>query len=194
MAEESLLLHVCCYSCTLIALEELKTFSKIELFFYAPNIAGKNRFLKQEKDLNILAEERRLKLNIVPQDVREFFSVVLPLETPNSMQYDSDTIRRARKRCSFCYQLLLSTTANFAKENNFSAFSTSLLSSPYQTRSEILLLGRIVEKATGVRFVDFDGRKKAFLGRKKAQSLGFYIPEACGCVYSQKDGEAPRLH
>lgn len=192
---KTLLLHVCCASCAGIAVSELKAQDfHVSLFYCGPNIHGPENVRRRQHDLQDFASRENLELILPDFSVEEFFSAVIPLETKSSLQYDAEIERRARKRCSRCYQLQLTETATAAKENGYEAFSTSLLASPYQTRAEIISLGQIIGHSNSVKFIEFDGRKKAFLGRKQALNLGYTVPSSCACVYSEKEGEAPRLH
>lgn len=191
-----LLLHCCCAACTFVALRELKEPASVgvTLLFDAPNVTDPLEAEHRRRGLADLAAREGYDLRVSEQNPKPFFEIALPLETEVSLQYDPDDERRARKRCRRCYLLQLGRAAQAAREGGYAAFSTTLLVSPYQWREEIVATGVTVAETAGVEFLEFDGRKRAFFGKQRARSLGYHLPKACGCGYSESGGEAPRLH
>ena len=195
-SELKLLLHCCCAACALVALSELKEQSNgsVTLLFDAPNVTDPLEAEHRRRNLADLAAREGYNLQAPEHSSEPYLEIALPLETAASLQYDPDPERRARKRCRRCYLLQLGRAAQAAREGGFAAFSTTLLVSPYQWREEIISTGATVGQTTGVEFLEFDGRKKAFFGKQRSRALGYHLPNECGCSYSETDGEMPRLH
>jgi predicted adenine nucleotide alpha hydrolase (AANH) superfamily ATPase len=83
--------------------------------------------------------------------------------------------------------LRLDAAARYAKENGYSAFSTTLLISPYQNHE--LLIKTAEEKASkyGVNFLYRDFRPRFREGQAAARELGLYMQKYCGCVFSEEE-------
>ena len=92
------------------------------------------------------------------------------------------------RRCWACYQMRLGKTAQYAKNNNFDYFTTTLSISPHKKADKINQLGQGLEKQLGIKFYQADFKKKD--GFKKANELSkqynFYRQEYCGCIYSKR--------
>ena len=90
-------------------------------------------------------------------------------------------------RCVKCYQMRLFATAEYAAQNGFDAFTSSLFISPYQNHE---LLKQVAEQAADeyhVRFLYEDFRPLFRQGQERARELGFYMQKYCGCVFSEEE-------
>jgi hypothetical protein len=88
-------------------------------------------------------------------------------------------------RCIDCWQLRLEETAKFAKENGFSAFTTTLLISPYQSEEKLKEIAEALANKYNVEFIFRHFRKFYPQGRKIAKALGLYRQNYCGCLLSE---------
>lgn len=79
------------------------------------------------------------------------------------------------------------STAQFAKENGFDAFTTTLLGSPYQDHEALKEICGDVAERSGIKFYYDDFRTGFRAAQKKARSKGIYIQNYCGCVFSEKE-------
>jgi len=96
-------------------------------------------------------------------------------------------VNREGERCSFCYNMRLRRTAQVAALNNFEAFSTTLLVSPYQKHDLIREIGDAVSEETGVQFIYRDFRPGYRGAVDRSRELGLYRQKYCGCIYSEKE-------
>ena len=94
---------------------------------------------------------------------------------------------RETERCRFCYYLRLSATARVARGGKFDAFTSTLLYSKFQNHELIKELGQLVVQEVGVPFYYEDFRKGWAEGRTKADKLGLYKQQYCGCIFSERD-------
>lgn len=174
------LLHICCGPCALYPAKELlaKKFDKITGFFYNPNIHPPSEY-KRRKD--VLYEASREQACLFPAEfeivypeykMEEYFRKVLSKE--NSIE-----------RCSLCWELRLSRTADFAKANDFDAFTTTLLVSPYQDHEKVKLIGENIAKDSGIEFYYQDFRPGFRNGQEQAKRENLYRQKYCGCVFSE---------
>lgn len=90
-------------------------------------------------------------------------------------------------RCSHCYDCRLEETARHASENGFTAFSTTLLISPYQNHELIISTAEQKAKKYGVEFLYRDFRPNFREGQRRAREKGLYMQKYCGCIFSEED-------
>ncbi|MCL2472985.1 MAG: epoxyqueuosine reductase QueH [Treponema sp.] len=176
-----LLLHTCCAPCSVQCVEALAEEGiKPELYWYNPNIHPFTEYRSRRDSLRGFAEEKNLPL-IVRDDygLRTFIKGVFSIEENEENHYPG--------RCAFCYRLRLEYIANYAAENGYDAFSTTLLISPYQNHE---LLRQTGEELAGVYHLGFfyrDFRPRYRLGREQAREAGYYMQKYCGCIYSEEE-------
>lgn len=170
----SLLLHICCAPCSVGCVKMLRE-EGVEPagFWYNPNI---HPFLEYKARRDTLRQYARdIGLELREDDfygLRQFTAAVAQ---------DSD------HRCGYCYACRMERTAQYAAENGFARFSTTLLVSPYQNRELICAAGAKMGEKYGVKFVPYDFRPRFQEGQEEARALGLYMQKYCGCVYSEED-------
>jgi predicted adenine nucleotide alpha hydrolase (AANH) superfamily ATPase len=170
-----LLLHTCCADCGLKILaaihrDPVMKDEAIHLYYYNPNIHPQSEFTARELALQKVAGQLKLKLIIANWTPEDYFQAMQGL--------DDIQIRDKTKRCPLCWQLRLSKTFDFAKENGYSHATSTLLSSKYSQKGVILDIGAQFYRKTGVVFYQppaIDCNLK---------TAGFYKQNYCGCVYS----------
>ena len=96
-------------------------------------------------------------------------------------------------RCGYCYACRMERTAQYAAENGFERFSTTLLVSPYQNRAMICAVGAEMGARYGVEFLYRDFRPGFRQGQAKARELGLYMQKYCGCVFSEEERYARQI-
>ncbi|MFN3406147.1 MAG: epoxyqueuosine reductase QueH [Caldimicrobium sp.] len=175
-----LLLHICCGPCVLYPLEALKNkHILVKGFFYNPNIHPYQEFqlrlealkkVSQVEGLEIVWDEK-YGLNAFLEEV--FF------------------IREKPKRCERCYYLRLKKTAELATQLRASAFSTTLLYSPFQQHQLIKEIAEDLSYRYKIEFYYEDWREGYYLGKEKALQLGIYRQKYCGCIFSEEERFSP---
>jgi len=168
-----LLLHSCCAPCTVSCTASLRE-EKIEpcLFWYNPNIHPYTEYRSRRDCLKSFATDEKLELALVDEyGLRLFLKEVSSV--PN--------------RCEKCYSIRLEKTAVFAKENGFSAFSTTLLISPYQDHEAIVRIGTEEGEKHGVEFFYRDFRPLFREGQSAAKAKNLYMQKYCGCIFSEEE-------
>jgi predicted adenine nucleotide alpha hydrolase (AANH) superfamily ATPase len=76
-------------------------------------------------------------------------------------------------------------TADYAKNNGFSVFSTTLLISPHQQHEVLRQIGTLIEREKDIPFVYQDLRKSYSDSRKLTKPMELYRQQYCGCLYSE---------
>jgi len=90
------------------------------------------------------------------------------------------------QRCSICWSLRLRKTAQLAKQIGWTAFSTTLLVSPYQNHELLKQLGYQIAEETGINFYYEDFRPGFKPAQIEAKNKGIYRQKYCGCKYSMR--------
>lgn len=179
----SLLLHVCCGPCSSQVIEVLSLYFDISLYFYNPNLDSKEEYSRRSDELIKLSKNmskaKDLKLIFEEYKAEEFMTIAKGLEEE----------KEGGKRCSLCYYQRLAKTANYAKENNFDYFTTTLSISPHKNAKILNSIGKKLEHDFSVKYLyaDFkkdDGYKKSIELSKK---YDLYRQDYCGCIYSKKE-------
>lgn len=168
----NILLHICCAPCLIYPLSRLKDQGfKASGFYYNPNIHPLSEYSKRKEALQFLSNQLQLEVAYPEYRDIEFFQAV------------NDKIN-SPERCAICWRLRLETTAREAKKNNFAAFSTTLLVSPYQNHELLKQIGAQISQEVGVDFYYEDFRIGFKSGQLEAKLKGIYRQKFCGCKYS----------
>jgi len=180
----TLLLHACCAPCSSAVLEYLYEHFNITLFFYNPNISPENEFNYRLEELKRLVIEMNLKdigIVVPAYNNEEFEELAKGLES----------LPEGDKRCKKCYHLRLSRTAEYAKENGFDYFTTTLSVSPYKNAQLLNEIGGELEKNFGVNYLYSDFKKKEGYKRscELSKEYNLYRQNYCGCIYSKQIAE-----
>ncbi|MDD4202514.1 MAG: epoxyqueuosine reductase QueH, partial [Candidatus Omnitrophica bacterium] len=178
-------LHTCCAPCAIYPSECANNdgYSNITLFYYNPNIHPEDEFYRRKEQIEELLDKGpklRMDRIYIGYDPKEYFQEVKEYDDP-------------KKRCFQCWQMRIKKTAQFARDNGFDSFTTTLLVSPYQDQEILKQIGEELSKEVGIDFYcrDFmEGFKKA---HKKAHEIGLYCQNYCGCIFSIVEREQRKL-
>ena len=174
-----LLLHACCAPCSSYCLEYLKNYFDITLFFYNPNISSAEEWEKRLNELKRLVKEMSLNFDIVcPQyDQREFLDKVKGFEN----------CPEGGDRCGICYALRLKKACDFAEENAFDYYCSTLSISPHKNAQKLNAIGETLASGKKVKHLPNDFKKKGGYLRsiELSKKHNLYRQDFCGCVYSQ---------
>ena len=173
-----LLLHVCCGPCTTATLEWMRSEVAKEVtgFFYNPNIHPEAEYLLRRGAMAKVGEVMELPL-------------VWAGEEQRLAEYLHAVVFGELSRCQTCYMMRLAQAAQQAAANNYDAFSTTLLISPYQNLDVIKIIGEALSKQWGPDFIFRDLRHIFPRSRQLAKEWGLYRQKYCGCVFSEMERE-----
>ena len=182
-----LLLHACCGPCSSAVLEQLCQYFEITVLYYNPNTWPAEEYHRRGEELKkFVAAAHPLGVTVVEDhyDPQEFYSAVTGLE--NEPERGS--------RCTVCYRLRMRRAAQYAKENGFDWFTTTLSISPLKDASRLNTLGGAIAAEYGLKYLHSDFKKKDGYRRSCALSKEYdlYRQDFCGCVYSKLEAERRR--
>lgn len=174
------LLHTCCAPCSVSCVEQLRT-EGIEpvSYWFNPNIHPYQEYKARRDTLIGYAKQINMEL-IVQEDygLREFTCAVAE---------DID------HRCGTCYEMRLDRAAEFAAENGFDSFTSTLFVSPYQQHERMAHIAEQAARKWGVSFLYRDFRPGFRSGQQQARELGLYMQKYCGCIFSEEDRYAKQI-
>lgn len=176
--KKNLLLHVCCVVCAGEIIEELLASGiKFSAYFYNPNIDTIEEYERRLLSLQKFCELRNVDLIVgdynpdIWQDLAGHYGAG----------------REGGERCGACFSMRLQQSAEFASDNGYNFFATTLGISRWKNLSLIDKIGfEVAESFTGVDYWDHNWRKKGGSQRmfEIANYYDFYQQNYCGCSYS----------
>ena len=182
-AKPKLLLHACCAPCSSYVLEYLSEVFDITLYFYNPNISPEKEYVFRSAELIRLVGEMGLSIKVVIEKYspKEFFEIANGLESQ----------KEGGERCFKCYELRLRKAGEYAKENGFDYFTTTLSISPYKNAEALNEIGGRVAEAKGVKYLFSDFKKKNGYKRsiELSKEYSLYRQNYCGCIFSKTAAE-----
>ena len=211
----TLLLHACCGPCSSYVLEYLSKYFQITVLYYNPNIYPQAEYERRLAELKKLYEhfppaiDTGVKLVECEYDPEQFYAAVGVRDQPELASEPEKG-----ERCRRCYEFRLERAADYAAENHFDYFCTTLSISPFKDAVKINELGIEIEREVFENHQRGDGRTTAggccepananikspkwlFSDFKKkggfkrslelSQEYGMYRQTYCGCVYSMNN-------
>ena len=190
----SLLLHACCGPCSSYVLEYLSKYFQITVLYYNPNIYPQAEYERRLAELKKLYErfgpvvEQGVKLVECEYEPDQFYEAVGVRSQP-----ELATEPEKGERCRRCYKLRLKRAFNYAKENHFDYFCTSLSISPFKDAIKINEIGVQLENETAPKWLVSDFKKKGGFKRslELSEEYGMYRQTYCGCIYSMNNKSNP---
>ncbi|RJQ32578.1 MAG: hypothetical protein C4562_02875 [Actinobacteria bacterium] len=170
-----ILLHTCCAPC-LISPHKSLSEHELTCFFYNPNIHPLPEFKERHKWVDKYCSQNGLDL--------------LSYEYNPTTYLDKVTFD-LEERCQKCYELRLFETARVADMQGFDAFTTTLLSSPYQKHELIQEIASKAARQYNIAFYYEDYRPMYKESVYLSKEMGMYRQKYCGCIYSLD--ENPKL-
>jgi len=175
------LLHTCCGPCASACAPALRSAGhETAAFFSNSNIAPEAEFAKRLDALRTLARADGFEVFADPPRHAEWLEKV-------ARGFEDAPEKGAR--CERCWRYNLGRAAEFAAENGFDAFTTSLTVSPHKPSARIFEAGEEAAAKAGVRFLREDFKKKDGFKRslERSRELGLYRQSWCGCEFSHRD-------
>lgn len=178
-----LLLHACCAPCSSYVLEYLNKHFDITAYFYNPNISSNEEFSHRAEELGRFVKEFKtdnfVTVKIEDYDHSEFINMAMGKEE----------LREGGPRCYDCYKMRIKKSAEYAKENGFDMFTTTLSISPHKRADWLNEIGKEMEKEYNVKYLYSDFKKKNGYKRscELSREYNLYRQSFCGCEFSKRD-------
>ena len=173
------LLHSCCGPCSCACVPRLKGEGhSVGMLFANSNIDTVEEFERRRENARIVAEAEGVEFASVEYDHEDWLRTV-------AAGHEGDAEKG--ERCERCFRYSLRKAAEFAAQNGYDAFTTSLSVSPHKISRQLFAAGRDAASC-GVPFLeeDFkkcDGCKESV---RRSEELGLYRQSYCGCEFSKR--------
>ena len=169
-----ILVHICCAPCFAYPHKRLlEEGHSVVGYWYNPNIHPSMEYKARMDSVKKYASLENVDVVYANYDLFSYLSNAVKV------------MEKERDRCVACYEYRLKKTGEYAKENGFDAFTTTLLVSHQQKHEKIREIGESVSKKVGIPFHYEDFRKGWNQGKAIATQYGLYRQKYCGCIFSE---------
>ena len=184
-----LLLHSCCAPCSSAVLERLTDWFDLTVFYYNPNIAPEEEFLRRAE------EQRRLIAELPHAHEIQFRCGEYESEAFEALARGLEDMPEGGERCMRCFRLRLGKTAALAAREGFDYFTTTLSISPLKDAQRLNAIGGELAEQFGVAYLFSDFKKKNGYKRSCELSVQYelYRQDYCGCRFSQMEREKKKI-
>ncbi len=184
-----LLLHSCCAPCSSAVLERLTDWFDLTVFYYNPNIAPEEEFLRRAE------EQRRLIAELPHAHEIQFRCGEYESEAFEALARGLEDMPEGGERCTRCFRLRLGKTAALAAREGFDYFTTTLSISPLKDAQRLNAIGGELAEQLGVAYLFSDFKKKNGYKRSCELSVQYelYRQDYCGCRFSQMEQEKKKI-
>ena len=183
--KQRLLLHSCCAPCSSYVLEYLVPYFDIWVYYYNPNITEREEYEKRIAELKRLIDcmnrDHQWDIHLIegPYEPECFLKTARGLEQ----------CKEGGERCRRCFELRLAKSAEYAGQNQFDYYTTTLTISPLKNAGLLNEIGNEMGQRYGIPFLPSDFKKRN--GYKRSIELSkeydLYRQNYCGCIYSKRD-------
>ncbi len=170
----TLLLHVCCGPCSFYPVSVIREAGvSFSSYFFNPNIHPYKEF------------RRRVDAACQVSKILDF-NLIIDKEY-RLTEFLRHVVFNEDNRCSVCYDIRLSNCVEFALNNGYDSFSTTLLYSKYQKHSLIVDKCRQLSQYYGIEFFYRDFREGWQQGIDQSKASNIYRQPYCGCIFSEQE-------
>ncbi len=172
-----LLLHACCAPCSTACIERLKDSVDITVYFYNPNMDTLEEYTHRAEEIKRLCKEFGVDCIVEEYDNSQFYRTVKGLEKEPE----------GGSRCEKCFELRLKKAIEYAEDNGYDYFTTTLSVSPLKNAHTLNTIGLELEKGRKVRYLPSDFKKRNGYMRtiELSKEYNLYRQNYCGCAFSR---------
>ena len=177
--KKKMLLHSCCGPCSTSVIDRLKEEYDLTIFYYNPNIYPREEYQKR------LAEQQKY-VSLIGLDI-----VVVDGTYIDNADFESHCVgleneKEGGARCSVCFAYRLDKTAQYAKQNGYDIFATTLTVSPHKNAKVINDIGLNIAQKYNIDYLvaDFKKQDGYLKSIRLSQKYSLYRQNYCGCKYS----------
>ena len=177
--KKKMLLHSCCGPCSTSVIDRLKEEYDLTIFYYNPNIYPREEYQKR------LAEQQKY-VSLIGLDI-----VVVDGKYDDNADFEGHCVgleneKEGGARCSVCFAYRLDKTAQYAKQNGYDIFATTLTVSPHKNAKVINDIGLKIAQKYNIEYLvaDFKKQDGYLKSIRLSQKYSLYRQNYCGCKYS----------
>jgi predicted adenine nucleotide alpha hydrolase (AANH) superfamily ATPase len=185
IAKPALLLHSCCGPCSTAVVERLAARYRLVIFFYNPNIAGREEYERRKAaQLDFIEQYNRSADKWDSLDFIEgAYEPALFEEAARAFADEPE----GGARCRVCFRLRLEKAAETAALHGADAFATTLTVSPHKDYDTITQIGAQIGLRYRIHYLAEDFKKKDGYRRsvELSKRYGLYRQSSCGCRFAE---------
>lgn len=175
-----LLLHSCCGPCSTHVLNLLEPYFDITILYYNPNIYPEEEFFKRLNTQSELLKKLPYKVGLIV--LADDYEVYL-----NEVSEYSHLGEKSM-RCYKCYKFRMIKLRDFALDNGFEYFTTTLSVSPHKNSTWINEIGECLSSDKCIYlYSDFKKENGYLSSTNLAKKYELYRQDYCGCKYSLEE-------
>jgi len=173
-----MLVHICCAVDSHYFLQKLQADYPDETltgFFYDPNIHPYSEYYLRL--LEVQRSCRMLGIELIEGE----YDYTHWIETVRGLEQEPEK----GKRCAVCFDRRFEVSAQIASERGESCFTSTLLTSPKKSLTQLKQAGEMIGARFGVKFIAPDYRKASGTQEQNilAKEAQLYRQDYCGCLY-----------
>ena len=179
MRKKKMLLHSCCGPCSTAVISRLVQDYDVTVFYYNPNIYPYAEYIKR------LGEQKKF-LSLAYPEIKLIDGEYSDNEKIYQAFVGYESCKEGGERCKICIQQRMEKTAEYAKNNGFDIFTTTLSVSPHKNAQLINVIGGELQKKYNIEYLVSDFKKQdGFLTSiRLSKQYDLYRQNYCGCKYS----------
>ena len=177
--KKKMLLHSCCGPCSTSVIDRLKEEYDLTIFYYNPNIYPREEYQKR------LAEQQKY-VSLIGLDIVLVDGTYIDNADFESHCVGLENEKEGGARCSVCFAYRLDKTAQYAKQNGYDIFATTLTVSPHKNAKVINDIGLKIAQKYNIEYLvaDFKKQDGYLKSIRLSQKYSLYRQNYCGCKYS----------
>ena len=190
-----LFLHSCCAPCSSYVLEYLRSFFRITVFYYNPNITEEEEYRKRVEEQKRLIVAYNAQISKDGKADAAFPITIIEGDYAPVSYYETikgfEQCAEGGERCFRCYELRLRETARRASLAKADYFGTTLTISPLKNAEKLNEIGEALAAEYQVAHLPSDFKKRGGYQRSIVLSAEYdlYRQDYCGCIYSKLERE-----
>lgn len=174
---KKMLLHSCCGPCSTVVIERLKENFDVTVFYFNPNIEPLEEYEKRKVEQKKVCQHFDVPFVDADYDNEGWHNFVCGLENE----------KEGGARCEKCFVYRLNRTAQYAKENDYDIFASTLSVSPHKNTNILNRVGENLSAEFKIEFLPESFKKKDGYLRSinLSKELNLYRQNYCGCLYAR---------
>ena len=178
--KKKLLLHSCCAPCSSHVLTVLASVFDLTIYYDNPNIEPLSEFNRRLDEQIELVKKMGLNIKVINNS----YNHQLFLEAIKG----KEDLGEKSIRCYSCYELRLKNTYQYAKENNFDYYTTTLSISPHKNSDWINEIGyNNQDEKCQFLYSNFKKESGYLHSIELSKQYNLYRQDYCGCEFSKKE-------
>lgn len=177
----------CCAPCSCEVIERMADKGvNATIIYYNPNVYPYEEYIKRKDENKRVAKEAGFDFIDLDYDNQKWLEKV---------GKGRENMGERSERCSLCFAFRVKKIAQFANENGFEIFTTTLATSRWKDKNQVDLVCNDFAEKFGVKYWDINWRSGNSEKRKQEiiKEKNIYQQKYCGCIFSKNQFDKKNL-